>query len=126
MTKKEDLPYNSSFSHFIYLFFSLFIYFILFFGLFVFLGPHPWQLEVPRLGSNRSCSCWHTPQPQQFGIRALSVTYTTGHGNARSLTHRARPGIKPMSSWMLVGITNHRATAGTPHSLMLLLCISLR
>ena len=26
----------------------LFIY--LFFGLFVFLGPHPWHMEVPRLG----------------------------------------------------------------------------
>ena len=30
-----------------------------------------------------------------------SATYTTAHGNARSLTHGARPGIKPVSSWML-------------------------
>ena len=31
------------------------------------------------------------------------MTYTTAHGNTRSLTHWARPGIKPTSSWMLVG-----------------------
>ena len=30
--------------------------------------------------------------------RATSATYTTTHGNARSLTHRGRPGIKPTSS----------------------------
>ena len=29
-------------------------------------------------------------------------TYTTAHGNARSLTHRARPGIEPTTSWCLV------------------------
>jgi len=31
------------------------------------------------------------------------VTYTTAHSNTRSLTHWARPGIKPTSSWILVG-----------------------
>ena len=43
-----------------------------------------------------------TPQPQQHQIPAASVTYTTAHGNAGSLTHWARPGIKPASSWILV------------------------
>ena len=28
--------------------------------------------------------------------------YTTAHGNAKSLTHWARPGIEPVSSWILV------------------------
>ena len=42
------------------------------------------------------------PQPQEHRIWATSVTYTTAHNNARSLTHRARPGIEPASSWMLV------------------------
>ena len=28
--------------------------------------------------------------------------YTTAHGNARSLTHWPRPGVKPASSWFLV------------------------
>ena len=41
-----------------------------------------------------------TPQPHQ--IRATSVTYTTTHGNTRSLTHRVKSGIEPASSWMLV------------------------
>ena len=32
----------------------------------------------------------------------MSATYTTVHGNARSLTHWVRPWSKPASSWMLV------------------------
>ena len=55
--------------------------------------------------SNWSCSCWPTPQPQ-LGIWAPSATYTTAHGNARSLTHWVRPGIEPASSWILVGFVS--------------------
>ena len=33
---------------------------------------------------------------------ARSATYTTTHGNPGSLTHWARPGTKPVSSWILV------------------------
>ena len=37
----------------------------------------------------------------------MSATYTTAHGNAWSLTHWARPGIEPETSWFLVRfITN--------------------
>ena len=36
-------------------------------------------------------------------IAAASATYTTAHGNARSSTLWARSGIKPKSSWTLVG-----------------------
>ena len=32
--------------------------------------------------------------------------YTTAHSNAGSLTHWKRPGIKPMSSWILVGFVS--------------------
>ena len=42
-------------------------------------------------GPNQSCSCWPTPQPQQCGIQAMSLTYTTAHGNTGSLTHWVRP-----------------------------------
>ena len=50
-------------------------------------GLKLWHMRVPRLGgSNQSCICWPTPQPQQLGIRAKSVTYTTGPGKARSLS----------------------------------------
>ena len=35
------------------------------------------------------------------------------HGNTGSLAHWARPGIKPMSSWILVGFVNLWAMTGT-------------
>jgi len=54
------------------------------------------------------------PEPQQHGIWATSVTYTTAHGNAGSLTHWARPGIELATSWVLVGFVNHCAITGTP------------
>ena len=48
-------------------------------------------------------------------IGAVAATYnTTAHGNAESLTHWARPGIKPQSSWILVRFFNCWATKGTP------------
>ena len=40
---------------------------------------------------------------QNVSFWAESATYTTAHGNARSLTHWVRPGIKPTSSCILVG-----------------------
>ena len=54
-------------------------------------------MEVPRLGVALEL------QLQQHQIRAASVTDTTAHSNARSLTYRAGPGIQPASSWILVG-----------------------
>ena len=47
-------------------------------------------------------------------VQATSATYTIAHDNAGSLTHRARPGIEPTSSWILVGFATLRATIGTP------------
>ena len=51
----------------------------LFIHLFCFLGPHPWHLEVPRLGVQlepemlaTATATWDLSQP---------VTYTTAHGN---------------------------------------------
>ena len=66
-----------------------------------FLGPHLRHMEFPRLGVESALS-GPTPQPQQRGVRPTAVTYTTAHGNTRSLTHRARPGMERASSWMLV------------------------
>ena len=90
-----------------------FFFFFWLFGFLAFLGPYPWHMEVPRPGSNRSCSCRPMPQPQQCQIHTTSATYTTAHGNARSSTHWARPGIKPATSWFLVRFANHWATTGT-------------
>ena len=38
----------------------------------------------------------------------------TAHGNAGSLTHWARPGIEPATSWFLAGFVNYWATTGPP------------
>ena len=69
---------------------------------FFFLGPYLLHLEVPRRGVESELQLLPTPEPQQSRIRATSLTYTTAHSNARSLTRWVRPGIKPSSSWILV------------------------
>ena len=66
---------------------------------FFFLWLHLWQVKVPTLGSNWSCSCWIMSQPQQHQIWAASPTYPTAWGNIRSSTHWARPEIKPVTWW---------------------------
>ena len=55
---------------------------------------------------NWSYSCRPMPQPQPRQIQAASATYTTAHGHAGSLTHGARPGIEPTTSWFLVGLAS--------------------
>ena len=71
----------------------------LFFFFFVFLGPHTQHMEVPTLEVTWECSHRPMPQPHPPGIWAMSATYTytTAHSNTRSLSHWARPGIKPAS-----------------------------
>ena len=57
------------------------IFFLSFFGSFVFLGPHTLHMEVPRLGVELElllpAYATATPEP----------SHTTAHGNAGSLTH---------------------------------------
>ena len=70
---------------------------------FVFLGPHLGHMEVPRLGSNRSCSAGlHHSHSNARSEPCLRPTPHTAHGNARSLTHCAWPGIESTTSWILV------------------------
>ena len=70
------------------------------YSFFVFLGLHPWPVNVPRLGLE-----WEPmPQPQQHPIWAASATHTAAHGNAESLTHWARPELEPASSWIPVRV----------------------
>ena len=61
------------------------------------------------------------PEPQQRQIQALSVTYTTAHGNAGSLTHSERPGIEPASSWILVRFVSAEPRWELPKDLFLIL-----
>ena len=65
-------------------------------------GSHSWHMEVPRLGVKLDLCRRPTPQPQQHGIWAMSVTYTTAHDNTRSFIHLVKPGIEPATSWFLV------------------------
>ena len=61
--------------------------------------------KFPGLGSNQSCSRWPVSQPQQCQIthRICDLNHSSGAG---SLTHRARPAIKPSSSWTLCQVLN--------------------
>ena len=89
----------------------------------LFLEPYLRPMEIPRLGveSNQSYSCQLTPQPQQQEMWASSATYTTAHGNTRSLTNWVKPGIESVHTWILVGFVNHWSTWGTPRSIAALL-----
>ena len=61
------------------------------------------------------------PQPQQCRIQTASATCTTAQGNAGSLTHWAKLGIKPASSWKVVRFLIHWAMTG-PSPLLLSSC----
>ena len=69
---------------------------------FGFLGLHLWHMDVLRLGVESELQLSVHTITTVNGIRAMSVAYTTAHGNVGSLTHCARPGIKPTSSWTLL------------------------
>ena len=75
--------------------------FFLFF--FCLLGPYPWHMEVPRLGVESGLATAAGLHHSHNNVGSTSSTYTTAHRNTRSLTHWARPGIDPASSWILVG-----------------------
>ena len=86
------------------LFVMCWFFFFFFFCLFaISLGRSHSIWRFPGEGTSWSCSHRPTPEPQQCGIRASSATYTAAHGNAGSLTHWARPGIEPKTSWATMG-----------------------
>ena len=104
----------------------LFFLWVFFWLSFVFLRPH-----LCAYGGSQArgwTGAGAAGRPQQCGMWATSVPYTTAHGNARSSTHWAVPGIEPMSSWILVGFVNHSARTGTRHkcspslNLLLMFC----
>jgi len=53
----------------------------------VFLGLEAYGSSQTRGQIRASGSCWPMPQPQQHGVEAASVTYTTAHSHAGSVTH---------------------------------------
>ena len=72
------------------------------FTLFCLLRPHRKHIDVPRLGVESELHLPAYTTARANPIRAESATYTTAHRNSRFLTHWSRPGIEPVSSWILV------------------------
>ena len=70
--------------------------------IFVFLGPHLWHMEVPRLGLKSKLQLQASTAATAKGTRHGSATYTTAQGNPRSFTLWVGPGIEPTSSCILV------------------------
>ena len=65
------------------------------------------HMKFPRKGLNCSCSCRSLPQPRQHWIQSCIC-------NLRySLTNWTKPGIEPVSSWILVRFLTCWATTGT-------------
>ena len=78
--------------------------FVSFFFFFLSFEGHTRDIwRFPAYRSIQRYSCRPAPQPQQRQTWAVSVTYTTAHAKAGSLTHWERPGIEPTISWFLVG-----------------------
>ena len=72
-----------------------------------FFWPHLQHREVPGLGVESELQLRQpTLQPQPRWIQTASATYTAACGNAGSLTHWVRPGVKPTSSWTLCRVLN--------------------
>ena len=94
-----------------YLFIYLFIY--------VFLGLHLCCMEVPRLGAKSE------PWPQACAIATASPDLShicnlcCSLGQCQILNPLSEAGIKPASSWILVGFLTCWATTGTPRFLNL-------
>ena len=88
---------------------SAFLYFLSFFLFFFFgLFPFSWAAPTAYGGSQArsptgAVATGLRHSHSNSGTWAMSATYITAHGNAGSLTHWARPGITPTTSWFLVG-----------------------
>ena len=75
----------------------------IFFFFAFFLGLHPQIYGSSQARSRiRAVAAGLRHSHRQRQIRDESATYTTVHCNMGSLTHWARPGIEPASSWLLV------------------------
>ena len=100
--EKGSLKLNRKINNFI-----IIIIIIIFFFFFCFLGLHSWHMDVPKLGVELELQLLAYTTAMATSVTyttamATSVTYTTAPGNAGSLTHWARTGIEPATSWFVV------------------------
>ena len=73
--------------------YSTFLFCFCFFFFFFF-----FMATLVACGSSAGLGLNPAPQPEQHQVRAASVTYAAFCSTAGSLTHEAKPGIKPASS----------------------------
>ena len=99
--------------------FDFFPFFFLFFFLFM-PTPEAYGSSQSRGQIRAATVSLHYSQQCQHGIQVTSATYTTAHGNEGFLTHWARPGIKPASSWILVGFLTVKSQRELPKFYLLL------
>ena len=83
----------------------------------VLLGSRLQHMEVPRLGVQSELQPPASTTATATATRdlSLSVAYPAAHGYAGSLTHGARPGIEPASSWTVVGLLSPSRKSGVFH-----------
>ena len=65
---------------------------------------HSSLMDVPSRGVELELQLPAYTQPQQCGIQAISRTYTQLTATPWFFSNRVRPGTKPTSSWILVGL----------------------
>ena len=92
-----------------YFFPDIFIYFFL-----LFLGPHPWHMEVPRLGvqSELQLPAYTTATATRGPSCIFDLHHSFRQHQIRNPRSEARD--RTASSWILVGLVNHWAMKGTP------------
>ena len=64
-------------------------------------------MEVPRLGVNRSCSCWPISKPQQCQILVASVTCTVARSNTGTLKEAWDRTSILMDSSLVLNLLSH-------------------
>ena len=78
-----------------------------------FLGRHLQHMKIPRLGVELELQLLACLTATAMPDPAASATYITAHSNTGYLTHWARPGIEPASSWILVRLISAVPQWGT-------------
>ena len=73
-------------------------------------------MEVPRLGSNQSCSCQPTPQATGTPYPSWICNLPHKSWQCQILNHWVRPRIEPSSSWILVGFVSAEPPRELHHS----------
>ena len=112
--KKYSFGLSDCLSVYLSIYLSIYIYIFFFFLLFRAI----WKFPGTEVESKLQLLAMPQPRPQWRQIWATSVTYMAACGNAGSLTHWARLGMEPKTSWTLCRVLNPLSHDGTPLALV--------